>query len=293
MNPALLAFVPGALVGTGLAVFLLARAPRTSASKTPWPGSATSTPSPSSSAEARPHSSVPAGGSTSTSQPPGLSARRSSSTFSRSVAKFYGDKLQAAVFGFLAPLVMPFLFQLFTGQFFALPLLLSPVVAIIMWTSPDASVRARAKPRNASSPLCDHLPRTRRRRAPRRGERRQRAQVRRERVGLLGVQAHSPRVPGRRAQPSLEVGRPRSARRRRRRARACRDGAHDAARRSPGRPAASSAPPATSSAPRSQLTTRTPRSASPRTWGGRSQCPSCRSSSSRWPRRPPAPHTTT
>ncbi len=111
------------------------------------------------------------------------------------VAKFYGEKLQLAVFGFLAPLVLPFLFQLFTGHFFALPLLLSPVVALILWNSRSQRPRTGRRPRNASSPGSS--PSTS-------SSSRSRSSARstpttpsspRERLGFVGVQAHPPRVP--------------------------------------------------------------------------------------------------
>lgn len=147
MNPALLAFIPGAIVGTGLAVFLLARSPRiirvddalarlgdvntvpvVNSQKTPaferaggWL-----------------HQHLP--------NIPGLTApTKQLDLLDRSVARFYGDKLQFAIFGFATPLVIPILFQLLFGEFFALPLLLSPVTAAILWTYPDASVRTQAR----------------------------------------------------------------------------------------------------------------------------------------------------
>lgn len=147
MNPALLAFVPGALVGTGLAVFLLTRAPRTIRVEDALARLGDVNTVTVSSAGRAP-AFERAGGWLQQHMPnlPGLSApTKQLDLLEMPVAKFYGEKLQAAVFGFLVPLVLPFLFQLFTGHFFALPFLLSPVVAIIMWNSPDASVRARAK----------------------------------------------------------------------------------------------------------------------------------------------------
>ncbi|TCK58284.1 hypothetical protein [Curtobacterium sp. PhB136] len=147
MNPALLAFLPGALVGTGLAVFLLTRASRTirvddALARLGDVNTVTLSPAGRQPGFERAgswlHQHLP--------NLPGLSApTKQLDLLEMPVAKFYGEKLQLAVFGFLAPLVLPFLFQLFTGHFFALPLLLSPVVALILWNSPDASVRARAK----------------------------------------------------------------------------------------------------------------------------------------------------
>ena len=61
------------------------------------------------------------------------------------VSRFYAQKIQSAALGFFAPLMIPIFFQLALGFFFPLPLIASPVVAAVMWTIPDSSVRTRAR----------------------------------------------------------------------------------------------------------------------------------------------------
>ncbi|WP_435740094.1 hypothetical protein [Clavibacter nebraskensis] len=61
------------------------------------------------------------------------------------VSTFYARKLQLAAIGFIGPLLLPIVFQLTLGFFFPLPLLLSPVLALVMWLWPDATVRAKAR----------------------------------------------------------------------------------------------------------------------------------------------------
>jgi len=61
------------------------------------------------------------------------------------VERFYSQKFELAVIGLIGPLVLPILLQLLLGITFTLPLLLSPVLAIIMWTIPEQNVRAQAK----------------------------------------------------------------------------------------------------------------------------------------------------
>jgi hypothetical protein len=61
------------------------------------------------------------------------------------VSRFYAQKAQLAATGFIAPIILPIFFQLTLGYFFALPLLLCPILAAIMWTIPDGTIRAKAK----------------------------------------------------------------------------------------------------------------------------------------------------
>ncbi|WP_223842811.1 hypothetical protein [Clavibacter sepedonicus] len=61
------------------------------------------------------------------------------------VSTFYARKLQLAAIGFIGPLFLPIVFQLALGFFFPLPLLLSPALALVMWLSPDATVRTKAR----------------------------------------------------------------------------------------------------------------------------------------------------
>lgn len=62
-----------------------------------------------------------------------------------STTRFYAAKIRYALIGFSLPLFLPVLFQLITGQPFLLPLVLSPILAIVFWVMPDAQVRSSAK----------------------------------------------------------------------------------------------------------------------------------------------------
>lgn len=60
------------------------------------------------------------------------------------VSRFYARKLQYALMGLFTPAVVTVVFQLLFGIQFPLPLLVSPILALVMWMNPDAQVRARA-----------------------------------------------------------------------------------------------------------------------------------------------------
>jgi hypothetical protein len=141
-----LAFLPGALVGAGIGVFLLASAPRLLRADEALerlgdvnPTPATVTPGTHSDrVGAWLHQHAP--------NLPGFTApTKLLDLLQIPVSRFYAQKLQYAALGFATPLVIPILFQLALGFFFPLPLILSPVLAGIMWTIPDSTVRARAK----------------------------------------------------------------------------------------------------------------------------------------------------
>ncbi len=60
------------------------------------------------------------------------------------VSKFYGRKFQLALLGLFVPLGISLLMQLLTGQGLTLPVLASPLIAFVLWLTPDNQVRARA-----------------------------------------------------------------------------------------------------------------------------------------------------
>lgn len=60
------------------------------------------------------------------------------------VSRFYASKIKSALFGFFVPLIFAGLIQLLTGQPFLMPLALAPLLALVMWTTVDSQVRAKA-----------------------------------------------------------------------------------------------------------------------------------------------------
>jgi hypothetical protein len=147
MNPTVLSFLPGAVIGLGLAVFLLAAAPRLIRVGDALERLGDVTPA---STAVRPdltrsdrigawmHHHAP--------NLPGFTApMKQLDLLDMPVSKFYAQKLQFAAIGFAGPLLVTLMFQLLFGTLFALPLILSPVLAILMWTFPDGNVRTRAK----------------------------------------------------------------------------------------------------------------------------------------------------
>jgi hypothetical protein len=147
VNPVVIAFLPGAFVGAGLGLILLRTAPRVI-----LPGDALDRlgevgPTSVGKATTRKlsdrvgqwmHEHAP--------DLPGFAAPiRQLDLLEIPVSRFYAQKIQYAALGFFAPLMIPVFFQLALGFFFPLPLIASPVLAAVMWTIPDSSVRTRAR----------------------------------------------------------------------------------------------------------------------------------------------------
>lgn len=147
MNPLLLSLLPGAITGLGLALLLLILAPRTlrAGDALNRLGEVTVT----TGAPSKPVGGFERVGAWLHQHSPNLpgftAPIKSLDLLEISVSRFYADKLQLAAIGFVVPLFVPVLFQLLLGIFFPLPLILSPIIAIIMWTVPDSSVRAKTK----------------------------------------------------------------------------------------------------------------------------------------------------
>lgn len=60
------------------------------------------------------------------------------------VSRFYARKIQLALFGLFAPVVLSLFLQLLVRQPVTLPLLASPFAGFIMWMATDSQVRAKA-----------------------------------------------------------------------------------------------------------------------------------------------------
>jgi hypothetical protein len=147
MNPTVLAFLPGAIVGLGLAVFLLAAAPRLIRVGDALERLGDVTPT-NTTVKADLTRSDRIGTWMFQHAPnlPGFTAPlKQLDLLDMPVSKFYAQKLQFAAIGFAGPLLVTLMSQLLFGTLFALPLILSPVLAILMWTFPDGNVRTRAK----------------------------------------------------------------------------------------------------------------------------------------------------
>ncbi|WP_308465221.1 hypothetical protein [Rathayibacter soli] len=147
MNPILIAFLPGALVGAGLGLFLLATAPRVLRAGDALDRLGDLNPAPETGATTRAlsdrigawmHEHAP-------NLPGFIAPMKQLDLLEIPVSRFYAQKLQYAALGFAAPLLIPILFQLTLGFFFPLPLVVSPVLAAVMWMIPDSTVRTRAK----------------------------------------------------------------------------------------------------------------------------------------------------
>jgi hypothetical protein len=147
MSPVILALIPGAFIGVGLAIFVLHFAPRIIHVDDALDRLGDLTITDTSDKKAG-TSSDRIGSWLSQHLPdiPGLSApTKQLDLLEIPVNKFYAQKFQFAVIGFIGPLLLPILFQLLLGIFFPLPLVLSPILAAIMWAAPDATVRAKAR----------------------------------------------------------------------------------------------------------------------------------------------------
>jgi hypothetical protein len=147
MSPLLLAFLPGAAISAGLALLILRAAPRTIRTSDALdrlgdvaPTQALAAP-PSTTSERLGnwiHQHAPT--------IPGFTPPlKQLDLLDIPVSRFYAQKLQLAAIGFAGPIILPIFFQLVLGYFFALPLLLCPILAVIMWTVPDGTVRTKAR----------------------------------------------------------------------------------------------------------------------------------------------------
>lgn len=146
MSPDLVAFLPGAAIGCGLALLVLRAAPRmvrvSDVLDRLGDVVTTSAATPASKLSERlgnwVHQHAP--------DVPGFTAPiKQLDLLDIPVSKFYAQKIQLATIGFIAPIILPIVFQLVLGYFFALPLLLCPFLAAVMWTIPDSTVRSKAK----------------------------------------------------------------------------------------------------------------------------------------------------
>ena len=146
MSPDLVAFLPGAAIGCGLALLVLRTAPRmvrvSDVLDRLGDVVTTSAATPASKLSERlgnwVHQHAP--------DVPGFTAPiKQLDLLDIPVSKFYAQKIQLATIGFIAPIILPIVFQLVLGYFFALPLLLCPLLAAVMWTIPDSTVRSKAK----------------------------------------------------------------------------------------------------------------------------------------------------
>lgn len=147
MNTTLLAILPGLLVGTGLAVLLVAFAPRRVRADLALSrlGEAAVTIA----APATVLSRWDRIGSWTAQHTPQLKfltpPLRDLDLLDISVSAFYARKVQYALGGFLLPLIIPIVFQILTGTPFLLPLALSPVLAAVFWFLPDRQVKSNAR----------------------------------------------------------------------------------------------------------------------------------------------------
>jgi hypothetical protein len=146
MSPDMVAFLPGAAIGCGLALLALRAAPRMVRASDALDrlgdvvttSAATPAAKPSERLGNWVHQHAP--------DVPGLTAPiKQLDLLDIPVSKFYAQKIQLATIGFIAPIILPIVFQLVRGYFFALPLLLCPFLAAVMWTVPDSTVRSKAK----------------------------------------------------------------------------------------------------------------------------------------------------
>jgi len=140
VSPLLLAFLPGAIIGVGLALLVLRGAPRMLRADDALSRLGDISPSPVAAPSGKLterlgnwiHQHAPT--------IPGFTPPiKQLDLLEIPVSRFY------ATIGFVAPIILPIFFQLTLGYFFALPLLLCPILAAIMWTVPDGTVRTKAK----------------------------------------------------------------------------------------------------------------------------------------------------
>lgn len=145
MNPTLIALLPGAFIGLGTALLVLQLAPRVMLADDALTRLGDLSTAPTAATSTRADRT---GMWVSRRMPniPGFAApMKELDLLEIPVSAFYVRKLQLAALGFIVPLIIPVVFQLALGFFFPLPLLLSPVLALIMWLSPDATVRTKAR----------------------------------------------------------------------------------------------------------------------------------------------------
>lgn len=147
MSTIVIAFLPGALLGAGLGLLLLSTAPRIIRTGDALDRLGDVNPAPAISATPRTRSDrIGAWMHQHAPNLPGFTAPMEQlDLLEIPVNRFYAQKIQYAALGFFTPLFIPILFQLALGFFFPLPLIVSPVLAAIMWSIPDSTVRTRAK----------------------------------------------------------------------------------------------------------------------------------------------------
>lgn len=147
MNPLALAFLPGAAIGLGLGLFVLRASPRILHTSEALARLGDTT-APSAPQTVKPPAIERLGLwiHQHTMNLPGFGApTKQLDLLEVPVSAFYVQKLQFAILGFVAPLIVPIFFQIALGFFFPLPLLFSPILAAMMWMIPDQNVRATAK----------------------------------------------------------------------------------------------------------------------------------------------------
>lgn len=146
MNPTLIATIPGLLVAGGLAIMMFVLAPRTvrAGDALIRLGQAAVTPV----VAAGPLSLWDRAGSWLSQHLPQVKFLappvRDLDLLEISVSRFYARKLQLALLGFFAPVILALFVQIITGRPFALPLVVSPFFAFIMWMITDGQIKARA-----------------------------------------------------------------------------------------------------------------------------------------------------
>lgn len=149
MNPTVSALIPGLIVGLGAAVILFQFAPRFVRVSDALSRLGELSITPTTATDQASRRPLDRAGTWLAGHAPGIPL------FSAPVAeldlldipvpRFYAAKIRYALIGFTLPIFIPVLFQLILGQPFLLPLILSPVMALIFWVMPDTQVRANAK----------------------------------------------------------------------------------------------------------------------------------------------------
>jgi hypothetical protein len=148
MNAALMGFLPGALIGLGLAVFVVLYAPRTiqSADALGRLGAVAVFDDEVTIGKGRDeriggwiHRHMP-------NVPLLLPPMKQLDLLEVSVSTYYATKLVYAIAGLVSPLLISISFQLL-GLPAIFPLILSPVFALILWFAPDSMYRAKARQR--------------------------------------------------------------------------------------------------------------------------------------------------
>ena len=149
MNPTVSALIPGLIVGLGAAVILFQFAPRFVRVSDALSRLGELSITPTTATDQASRRPLDRAGTWLAGHAPGIPL------FSAPVAeldlldipvpRFNAAKIRYALIGFTLPIFIPVLFQLILGQPFLLPLILSPVMALIFWVMPDTQVRANAK----------------------------------------------------------------------------------------------------------------------------------------------------